>query len=305
MQGIPSPHTFLTVLLRDTSRRDPLLFSVGVHLCITLIIFFPTSFFHLKRTPEIYSVELIDLSEPLSDPVMEQPSITPPLVQPQPLVEPAVSTKPVLSTRNIPQTPTEIKILRPRAVKKDLRRDKPVIDQTMVLAALQRVQNKEKAQQAQEELDRANEAVVEANADMLAALRQSILTRPSQGPASPSEASQSSSANTSMQSGASAVQLANSALIQYKATVNNHIAQHWRLPEGQKWDETLQATIIVKIKKDGIVTSSRFEQHSKSRQFDKFVSETIDKASPLPQIPEELGNKTYSLRLHFYPKGLQ
>ncbi len=293
-----------SIFWRNPEIRNPLLFSITVHLFITGIIFFPTSLFHRTRTPEIYSVELVDLSEPVQEPETQVQHSPPPVVKPTPVVETAVSTQPVLSTRNIPQAPTEIKIIRPRAIKKDLRKDRPPIDQTMVMAALQRLQSQEVAQQAQQELDQAKEAAEQANEEMLQALRNSILARPTPGGSQP-VASRSTADLNATSSTPQAGQVANTVLLQYIATVNNHIGQHWRLPEGQKWDSTLKATVIVKIRKDGIVTSSRFEEPSTSRQFDKFVAETIDKASPLPPVPEEITNKDYALRLHFYPKGLQ
>lgn len=305
MPGSFMEQTIFSTFWRNPQLRNPLLFSLGVHVFITGIIFFPTSFFQRNRTPEIYSVELIDLSEPMQEPETPVQSPPPPKVQPTPVVEPAVSTQPVLSTRTIPQVPTEIKIIRPRAVKKDLRKDRPPIDQSMVLAALQRLQSQEKEQQAQVELDRANEAVEQAKEEMLQTLRNSILTRPSQTTSKQVVASRSTPDLNATGSTPQTGQVANTVLLQYIATVNNHIGQHWRLPEGQKWDESLRATVIVKIRADGIVTSAKFEQQSTSRQFDKFVDETIEKASPLPPVPSEIANKDYALRLHFYPKGLQ
>ncbi|MDA3970625.1 MAG: TonB family protein [Desulfobulbaceae bacterium] len=305
MEGAPLQQTPPPVFWRNPACRRPLLFSLGVHLFILGILFFPTSLFHLpQHAPEIYSVALIDLSEPLQEPETQNPPSPPPMVKPPTVAEPAVSTQPVLSTRNIPQAPTEIKFLRPRAVKKDVRKDQPPIDQTMVMASLQRMQNQEKAQQAQRELDQANEAAEQANEEVLQALRHSILARPSQG----INTSQISGGSTSRTGDANATgsqtgQAADTASKQYKATVNHHIGQYWYLPEGQKWDSTLKATVIVRLKPDGIVTSTEIEVSSKSKQFDKIVIETVERASPLPPIPAELEN--ISLKLHFSPEGLQ
>ncbi len=283
-----------TLFWQNSSIRNPLLFSVGIHLLITFIVLFPTSLFHFNKAPEIYSVELIDLSEPQieSEPVIETPP--PPLAKPKPIIKETVSTKPILSTRNIPQTPTTIKILRPRKVKKDLRIDRPPIDQTMVLAALQKMKHQEKEEQAQLELDKANEAVEIANKEAMQALRESILRR------QPNITRPSSSSNNGLQAGG---QRANTVLTQYIATIGHHISGYWRLPEGQKWDSKLKTTLIVNIKDDGIVISSKILSASKSKQFDKFVIETIEKSSPLPPIPSEITNKP--LKLHFFPQGLQ
>lgn len=291
-----------TFLFRhNTNVRNPLLFTIGIHLTITIIIFLPTSFFHISPTPEIYSVELIDLNEPQFKPEPVKDTTPHPVSKPKP-AEPAISTKPVLSTRNIPLTPTEIKILRPRKIKKDLRKDRPPIDQTMVLAALQRLKKQEQEQRAKEELKQASEAVEKANEEVLQALRESILSRQpvtTSNINTSTESNPTAQGNNSPQSG----QRAHSVLTQYIATIGHHIGQYWRLPEGQKWDTTLKATVVVKIKPDGIVTSANLHESSGSRQFDRFVIETIEKASPLPPIPAELDYRP--LKLHFYPAGLQ
>lgn len=259
----------------------------------------PTSFFHLSKAPEIYSVELIDLSEPLLEPQPTQPHVPQAIAKPQATDKPAVSTTPILSTRNIPQTPTKIKILRPRKTKVDLRKNQPPIDQTMVFAALERMQKQEEFQ-AKAELVKAQQEVDEANADALQALRTSILSR--QSPPLTSQDSANHDLNATGNRQQQGLR-ANTVRSQYIATMGQHIGNYWRLPKGQKWDNRLNTTVIVKIKADGIVLSTKIATSSKSKQFDRFVVETIIKASPLPPIPSELPN--VPLKLHFFPKGLQ
>jgi TonB family protein len=284
----------------NPSIRNSLLFSLSIHLCVTLIIFIPSSFFHRSTPPEIYSVELIQLDEAMLEPEPVQPDSTPKPPRPKVVDEPAVSTKPVLSTRNIPQTPTEIKILRPRKIKKDLRKDQSPIDQTMVFAALERLKIQEQQVKAEKELERAKEAEKNANDEALQALRQSILTRqPLRNTDSVQSPSEGNNNNTSGQQNG---QRANTIRNQYNASVIHHVGSYWRLPEGQKWDKDLTTTVVVKIKENGVVTSSKIYTSSKSKQFDKIAIETIEKASPLPPLPAELSN--IPLKLHFYPKGL-
>ena len=283
----------------DQALKKPLFFSVGLHLAIALIVFMPTSLFHQSPPPIVYSVQLIDLSDPLPAPKL-QPVAPPEQVAPKIIPkEPAVSTKPILSTRNIPKTPSEIKILRPRKIKRDLRKDKPPIDQSMVFAALERMRKQEQIL-AKQELELAEEEVKKANDDALQALRSSILSRqPDPYDASSVTQNQQGSPASGLQQG----QRANTILSQYTATMGQHIGEFWRLPEGQKWATNLNTIVIVKIKDDGIVISSKIDVASKSKQFDRFVIETIEKASPLPPIPDELPNTP--LKLHFYPQGLQ
>ncbi len=301
MEGRPNYFAEIVSSQNSQTLRNPLLFSVGVHLFITLIIFMPTSFFHLNQPPEIYSVELIDLTEPQFKP--EPPAPPVPIAKPKPPTDSQISTKPILSTRTIPQTPTEIKILRPRKVKINHHKDKPPIDQTMVFAALQRMQKQEQKQLAQEKLDQANEAVEQANQEVLDALRESILARTPHNLQTTVNAVTSSNTKPSSGGSSQGGQRANTILRQYKATIGQHIHQQWHLPEGQNWNSKLVTTIIVNIKPDGIVTASRIHKASKSQQFDRFVIETIEKASPFPPFPKEVTYKP--LMLHFYPAGIQ
>ena len=96
---------------------------------------------------------------------------------------------------------------------------------------------------------------------------------------------------------------ATTALRKYKAMVAVHIGRFWSLPEGQTWAKDLYASVIVKVRADGIVTSAELEEHSSNGQFDKYVMQTIEQASPLPPFPEEVQNAP--LRLHFYPEGMR
>ena len=135
-----SPQDYFLSHWGDENWRKPFLFSAGIHLAILLIALVPSSFFSFSRSiPEIYTVDLIDLDDvPAPEDYQETPweeSVAP--------AQQTRSMQPVLSTRAIPKAPTEIKLIRPRALKKDVRL--PPMDPTMVLAALNRIQEQEKA----------------------------------------------------------------------------------------------------------------------------------------------------------------
>ncbi len=279
----------------DEKWRKPFLFSAALHLATLLIALMPSSFFLFNRSmPEVYSVELVDLTE-LPTPPQEdfQQQAAP---EPASPAEQTKSMQPVLSTRTIPKAPTEIKLIRPRALKKDVRL--PPMDPSLVMAALNRIQQQEKAKEEKEKA--------------LEAIRKSIMAREtSQDKGSENdgkEQQQPAATGPSRQAipgyggPPGSGQAANTALKKYKALVAHHIGKFWSLPEGQVWHKDLRATVIVKVRPDGIVTSSSFELHSDSGQFDKFVLQTIDQASPLPPFPEEIPN--YPLRLRFYPEGM-
>jgi protein TonB len=292
-----SPREYLHSRWDDEKWRKPLLFSVALHLAILGIALLPSSLFYFSRTtPEIYSVALIDLTE-VPPPVVEKQQQEPRKQEPVTPIEPARSLQPVLSTRTIPEAPQEIKLLRPRALKKDVRL--PPMDPSMVLAALNRIQQQEQAQASKEEA--------------LEAIRQSILTRETaaqagaadqtNGPDTPrSTASPGTTGSPGYGGPPGSGQAANTALKKYKALVAQHIGRFWSLPEGQVWPKDLRATVLVKVRADGVVTATDLEKPSQNGHFDRFVMQTIEQASPLPPFPEEIPK--LPLRLNFYPEGM-
>lgn len=290
-----SPREYLLSRWEDESWRKPMLFSVALHLVILGIALLPSSLFYFSRTtPEIYSVDLVDLTEMPPAPVekQQQPRQAEPVAPP----EPNRSLQPVLSTRPIPATPQEIKLLRPRALKKNVRL--PPMDPSMVLAALNRIQQQEKAQASKQEA--------------LEAIRQSILARETAAQAGADHASGSDSPRSAASPGTTGSpgyagppgsgQAANTALKKYKFLVAQHIGRFWTLPEGQVWQKDLRATVLVKVRADGVVTATDLEKSSQNGQFDRFVMQTIEQASPLPPFPEEIPK--LPLRLNFYPEGM-
>lgn len=291
-----SPQRYLIAKWADQKWRNPFLFSVSIHLAILVIALLPSSLFHFSRaTPEIYSVDLIDMNELPTAPPPEdfQESPQPETAAP---IDQSRSLQPVLSTRTIPKAPTEIKLIRPRALKKDVRL--PPMDPSMVLAALSRIQHQEKA--------------VEEKEKAVEAIRQSILSRETAPPQEPANIDKSREQKIASTPGVQksvgyagppgSGQIANTALKKYKAIVAQHIGKLWTLPEGQVWQKDLLAVVDVKVSLDGIVISTNFEKHSDNGQFDKFVLYTIEQASPLPPFPQEIPH--LPLRLHFRPEGM-
>ncbi len=290
----------------------------------------PGSLFHFSRPmPEVYTVSLFDLEE-LSSPAPEpapkpepepEPAASKEAVEQESVAPPteATSMEPLLSTRPIPQAPTEIKLLRPRAVKKDLRQSDqqkdgplPPLDSSMMLAALQRIEQQEKAAAAEKRAAAAQKEAEAAAEKAVESLRKSILTRQTAGATASQEAATGGAPGTTTagskgRSGYSGPpgsgQAATTALKQYKALVAQHIGRFWILPEGQVWTRELRATVLIKVRLDGIVTATTLETSSGSGQFDKFVLQTIKEASPLPPFPQEIPH--LPLRLHFYPEGMR
>ena len=91
----------------------------------------------------------------------------------------------------------------------------------------------------------------------------------------------------------------------YLASISSRIQQFWALPEFEKWDPSLMATIVITIDQDGRIISQSFQEHSKNKLFDQYVEKTLQRATPLPPIPAALKKSQFEIGLFFKPTGLQ
>jgi TolA protein len=91
----------------------------------------------------------------------------------------------------------------------------------------------------------------------------------------------------------------------YLASISNRIQQFWALPEFEKWDPSLLATIVITINQDGRIIRQSFQEHSKNKLFDQYVEKTLQRAAPLPPIPAALKKSQFEIGLFFKPTGLQ
>ena len=86
--------------------------------------------------------------------------------------------------------------------------------------------------------------------------------------------------------------------------INRKIQEHWILPEMQKWEESLQAILVIVVRRDGVVTKRFFEKKSNNIYFDQFVEKTVEEAFPLPPFPSAIKENTMEFGLIFHPGGL-
>ncbi|MFI5294789.1 MAG: energy transducer TonB [Thermodesulfovibrionales bacterium] len=83
----------------------------------------------------------------------------------------------------------------------------------------------------------------------------------------------------------------------YIDKITGQIQSHWEVPDFLR-DKDLEAIVSVKIGRDGTLTVEGFEKKSGNRFYDRYVLETIQKASPVtrPQYEMEIG-------IRFSPKN--
>jgi outer membrane biosynthesis protein TonB len=288
--------------MENNDWRMPFNFALALHIIVLGgAVFMPHIFDNKPLYPDIYTVDLINVAEPVPEkiPPAAKPEV-PPKVEPvqqqttPPAQEKAVSLaeeKPVME-KPAEITPVSIKPLKQKKVYKN------VIDD---LAAQQRELEKIRKQrmlEAQEAEKRAQEAAKIAANEAVNQLKEMLR-----------ETTAIENTQTTDQTPAVSSQLpkrsTNIIERQYYASVFNTLQPHWKLPAYQTWDPDLSATIIIHISRTGEITRKYFESKSGDRIFDQFVLKALKNGAPLPPIPTALNQSEIELGLKFTVNSIQ
>jgi len=296
----------------STEWRKPFNISIGLHVIVlVLAMLAPTLFDRQPRLPEIYTVKLFtatEVAEPEAMPAQApapkaaakprareiEPEAKKPAVSIQPAkpeVEPAVKTtvaKPVS--------------LSPR--KQKLKVGKTPEEKALEEAKLSRVVQRLKADSAQKEAKEAAEAAAKNAVNKLAdALKTS--TAVTSATAGKARAKPSATAKTTAVTGPIGTGIEPDFYMkQYLSAVYQKIHDNWVLPDLQNWDDSLEAVLVITLRRDGTVTDSFFEHKSKNIYFNQFVLKAVKDAAPLPPFPDQLKENTFEIGLRFKPGEL-
>ena len=82
------------------------------------------------------------------------------------------------------------------------------------------------------------------------------------------------------------------------------IKGQWALPVGMIPKATLESVISITILRTGAVTEVRFEKSSGNRYFDESAMKAIQKASPLPPLPDWLTGNNLNIGIRFHSSEL-
>jgi len=279
----------------------PLNLAVGFHIVLALsIVFVPGLFKSKPKFEDIYTVNLINISEPSIEQEVaqpqQQPETTPP-PQPKPVKAKKIAAiaEPVkVDPVPVPTKAVSIKPLK-RKIKKKLKVVKPDVSQQKQLEKLKREKIAEAIQAEKIAAEQARIAAEEA-ARQQKLLEQQLAQIKSQGPSQVQRSSRSGSRSSGTLSVLEK---------QYYSSIINRVSQFWALPEFRPWDPSLQAIVIVTIAQDGTITNQFFEEGSQDPTFDQFVRKTLQNANPLPAIPPALKKKQYEIGLRFRPGSIQ
>lgn len=275
----------------------PLNLAIGFHLIIAFgVLFLPGIFNSRPKFEDIYTVDLVNLAEP----VIEQsapaaPAPEPAVQPPAPVPEKAVAiVDPVKAPLPEPVVakPVSLKPAK-RKIKKKVADPQPDRNKELERIKRQRLAEAVRAEQLAAEQARIAAEEAERQQKLMEAevsrIRSQVRTTPT---AQRSGGQTRSSALTSLEK-------------QYFISVTGRIMQYWALPEFKQFDDSTQAIYVIKISRDGTVIEEFFEQGSNDPTFDQFVKKAVKDASPLPPIPPAIKGSSIEFGLRFRPGNIQ
>ncbi len=91
----------------------------------------------------------------------------------------------------------------------------------------------------------------------------------------------------------------------YQARIHEHIAANWSYPAALQPRGNPEATILLRVQRDGKITSSRFVKRSTNSVFDDSVLRAVDRSDPLPPFPESYKRSHEEIQIRFTLKELE
>jgi colicin import membrane protein len=298
----------------------PLNLAIGFHIMVALTaLYLPLLFESKPKFTDVYTVNLVNMSEPAAAPAAA-PAPTPPKASPKappkmiektaaPVkIPPKTQAVPIAETKPVeaaPPAPPKAISLSP--VKKKIKnkvvppddtaqrerekREKEIERQNrQQLAESLRAEQTaiEEARLAAEEAE-AERRLMEATQERLAAIRSQVA---------------SSTTGTQASSGPSGG-TTNALDAQYAAAVAARIQPFFQLPEIKTFDPSLVTVVVITINSNGEIADTRIEAGSGDAIYDQFVLKSLEAANPLPAIPPALRRQRIELGLKFSPSGIR
>jgi len=281
----------------------PFNFAIGVHLLfIAGAIYLPGLFDKKPRFADIYTVSLVNVTEPAPAPQQSPPSK---VAQPEPDTSP-LPTAPVKTDKTAPiAEKTELPIPAPvKSISIKPLKKKKIKKVKKRVAKTDNNRSKELARKRREKLAEAlkNEEIAKNNAQLAQEAlerERKLIKKTVPGTSAARSASGKGSAGRKSVGGSSS-------LIEsrYQAAIYGRLQQFWSLPEYMQKNSDLVAVVVITINKNGNIADMFFENKSGERIFDQFVSKTIEAANPLPPIPPAMKKQRYEIGLIFKPGGI-
>ncbi len=303
----------------DRCWKWPLNLAIVLHVVVfAASIFLPDLIERRPLLDDIVTVDLVSMPEPAAaPPASVKPEAKPaepttPVKAPESAPELEVAEVSVAPEPEVaPEPPAPAKLISLKPLKRKIKRAKDTRlaeekERERRAKALQReMLARKKAEQTKKRAEqlRRQRAIAEARRSQLEAERAAATAR--QALASmiretgPSTASARSSGTSSGRKVQSVV------LNQYLSSLYDRVHSHWVLPEMRKWDRSLEAIVVLTIRKDGSISDMQFERKSRDPFFDQFVMKTLQTAAPMPRFPALMSQATLEVGLRFKPGELE
>jgi len=90
-------------------------------------------------------------------------------------------------------------------------------------------------------------------------------------------------------------------LAAYYIAINNKVQHEWVLPPYDKRNGKLEAIVVLKIARNGHILGFEFEKKSGDTNLDESVARAIQKADPLPPLPDFFRESVLEVGIRFIP----
>lgn len=296
--------------LPDKQWQKPLFLTITVHVCFVLFGLFAPNFLHFQRKiPEVYTVNLFsveDLGGPAPAAAPSKAATTAPQAEPSPPVavpEPTKPTTPPQKTPPAPEPPAVAKdaiSLKPIKTKEKADVDKVKLLRDKLLAEDNAKKARDAAEKAKADADKKAKSAVDLIKQNLKASQQLAAGKAAAGTGTGSTASTQAGSGTGNGAGGSGI-MVDENLRRYLLAVNNQIHEHWALPDLQNWKDNIEAIVIIRVRRDGVIVESSFKKKSDNIFFNQFVEKTLKLSSPLPPFPIGINQSEMEIGLKFRP----
>jgi len=291
----------------------PFYFALILHLGLVIGgIYLPNLLKAKPKFADIYTVSLINISEPApAPPPAPQVKAPPPPTKVAPPKIKEVQNKKVAPIEEQVKTETaakqdaiSLKPLKKKIVNKV--KDKPKVD----LEAQRRKEEQKKRELAEQRRKQLAEALrreqllaeqARLAQEAVEQERNLLKTAPTPAFDRPVSQNQTLAGRTGTGIGSSNTLISS----QYHAAIINRLSQFWALPEYLQKNQTLEAVVVITINLNGQILDHFFEERSGDRVFDQFVSKAIEDANPLPPIPPAMKKQRYEVGLRFRPGSIK
>ena len=306
------PYRLPTSELPDKQWQKSLFLTIAVHVSLLIFGFLAPRFLHFQqKIPEVYTVNLFSV-EDLGGPAPAAPrkaAAAAPKAEPQqsqatPPPPPAKPTPPQ-KTQTVPEPPAVAKdaiSLKPIKTKEKADIDKVKMLRDKLLAENTEKQAKDAAEKARADADKkAKEAVNSLKKLIMAGQQAAAGKAAAAGAAGGAASGAANQAGTGSGSGPSGGIAVDENLRRYLIAVNSQIQEHWVLPDLQNWKANVEAIVIIRVRRDGVVVESTFKKKSDNVFFNQFVEKTLKLSSPLPPFPIGINQSEMEIGLKFRP----